>query len=53
MAYKIKTKNMIEKENPEIWEEINRLYPKKPLRKRIKLYQDLKLYYTKLNKAGL
>jgi hypothetical protein len=43
MAYNIKTKKHIEKGNWETWEQINKLYPKKPLRKRIKLYQDLKL----------
>jgi len=43
MAYDIKSKKLIEKGNWETWEQINKLYPKKSLAKRIKLYQALKL----------
>lgn len=43
MAYKQKHKKIIEKGNAELWEEINKQFPKKSLKRRIQLYQDLKL----------
>jgi deoxyxylulose-5-phosphate synthase len=41
---KVALRNKIKKKgNKILWDEINKTYPKKLLRKRIKLYQELKL----------
>jgi len=44
MAKKVSLKNKIKKKgNKRLWDKINKIYPKKSLIKRIKLYQELKL----------
>ena len=42
MAYKTKNKT-VKKGNEKLWKEINKQYPKKSLKRKIQLYQDLKL----------